>query len=188
MNASELPMILFSVFTQMAVGSFLVLGAVQTFASLRHPVEVVEEVTKPALYAIGPAMVAGLGVSMLHMHDIGNTLNVLRHFGGSWLSNEIVTGAAFAGLGFTFALAQWFKIATPRLRQALAALTALVGLVFVFSMSMVYYTLVSVPAWNHIATPIAFYSTAITDWMIWPSSGGGAVRCRVARARSSAPH
>lgn len=162
MNVSELPMILFSVFTQMAVGSFLVLGVVQTFAALRHPVGVVEEVTRPALYAIGPAMVAGLGVSMLHMHDITHTFNVLRHVGGSWLSNEIVTGSAFAGLGFAFALAQWFRIGTARLRQVLAALTALVGIGFVFSMSMVYYSLVTVPAWHHIGTPIAFYTTAIT--------------------------
>lgn len=162
MDASELPMILFSVFTQMAVGSFIVLGAVQTFASLRHPAAVVDEVTEPALYAIGPAMIAGLGVSMLHMHDITHTLNVVRHVGTSWLSNEIVMGSAFAGLGFLFALLQWRKIGSPRLRQALAAVTALVGIGFVFATSMVYYSLVTVPAWHTPATFVAFFSTALT--------------------------
>ncbi len=162
MNASELPMILFTVFTQLAVGSFIVLGVVQTFASIRHPAAVVDEVTEPALYAIGPAMVGGLAVSMLHMHDIGHTLNVVRHFGGSWLSNEIVFGSAFAGLGFAFAVAQWRRWFHSRLRQALAAVTALVGIAFVFACSMVYYSLVTVPAWNTPATPVAFFSTALT--------------------------
>ena len=162
MNAAEVPMILFTVFTQMAVGAFIVLGVVQTVSTLRsQPAAVVDEVTEPALYAIGPAMIAGLGVSMLHMHDITNTCNVLRHFGGSWLSNEIVFGSAFAGLGFLFALVQWRKIGSPRLRQVLAALTAIVGILFVASMSMGYYSLVTVPAWNTPATVIAFFTTAL---------------------------
>lgn len=178
MNTHELPMIIFTVLGQMSVGAFVVLGLVQVFASRRFGAAAIDKVTDPALYAIGPALVLGLGASMLHMNDVMNTLNVFRHLDSSWLSREIVFGLAFAGLGFVFAAAQWFKWGTARLRQALAAVTALVGLGLVGSMSMIYYTLVTVPAWHSWATPVQFFTTtfllgtlavgaALTGAVVW---------------------
>jgi len=159
MNTHELPMIIFTVLAQMSVGAFVVLGVVQVVAARRFGAAAVDKVTDPALYAIGPALVLGLAASMLHMNDVTNTLNVVRHLGTSWLSAEIVFGVMFAGLGFVFAAAQWFKWGTPVLRRALAALTALVGLGLVSVMSMIYYTLITVPAWHTWATPVQFFTT-----------------------------
>jgi anaerobic dimethyl sulfoxide reductase subunit C (anchor subunit) len=158
-NIHELPMIVFTVLAQMSVGAFVVLGVVQVFASRRYGREAVDRVTDPALYAIGPTLVLGLVASMFHMNDVMNTLNVIRHVQSSWLSREIVSGVAFAGLGFLFALAQWFRWGTTRLRQIVAAVTAVTGLVLVLSMSMIYYSLPTVPAWNTWATPAQFYVT-----------------------------
>lgn len=161
MNVHELPMIIFTVVAQMCVGAFIVLGVVQLVASLRHDARTVDRLTEPIVYAIGPAMVFGLAASMLHMNDITNTLNVFRNVSSSWLSREIVFGMAFAGLGFGFALVQWFRIGTFRLRQLLAAATALAGIGLVWSMSQIYYSLVTVPAWNTPVVPFHFFATAI---------------------------
>jgi len=158
-NIHELPMIVFTVLAQMSVGAFVVLGVVQVFASRRYGREAVDRVTDPALYAIGPTLVVGLLASMFHMNDVMNTLNVIRHVQSSWLSREIVSGVVFAGLGFLFALAQWFRWGTTQLRQILAVVTALTGLVLVLSMSMIYYSLPTVPAWHTWATPAQFYVT-----------------------------
>ena len=159
MNVHELPMIAFTILAQMSVGAFVVLGIVQIVASRRFGAQAIDKVTDPALYAIGPVMVLGLVASTFHMNDPMNTLNVLRHFDSSWLTREIVFGAAFAGLGFLFAVMQWKKWGTIRQRQAMALLTAVVGLALVTSMSMIYYALVTVPAWNTIATPAQFFTT-----------------------------
>lgn len=161
MNMHELPMILFTVLSQMAVGAFVALGAVQVLAVGRYPAKIIDRLADPALLAIGPTLVAGLLASMLHMNDITNTFNVIRHVGSSWLSREILFGVAFAGLGFIFFIAQWRKIGSPGLRQALAALTAIVGLGLVWCQAMIYYSLVTVPAWNHWATPLRFFATTI---------------------------
>ncbi|WP_413450745.1 DmsC/YnfH family molybdoenzyme membrane anchor subunit [Georgenia phoenicis] len=161
MNIHELPMIIFTVIAQMCVGSFVVLGAIQLLASRRHDTRTVERLTEPIVYAIGPAMVLGLAASTLHMNDITNTLNVFRHVGSSWLSREIVFGMAFAGLGFGFALLQWFKIGTFRLRQLLAAATAVAGIALIWSMSQIYYSLVTVPAWNTPVVPFHFFATTL---------------------------
>jgi anaerobic dimethyl sulfoxide reductase subunit C (anchor subunit) len=160
MHTAELPMMIFTIAAQMCVGAFVVLGVVQLAAARRYGTAAVDRITDPALYAIGPVMVLGLVASMFHMNDVSHTLNVVRHVGSSWLSREIVFGSGFAGLGFVFAAAQWFKWGSTRLRQALALLTAAVGLGLVWSMSMIYYSLVTVPAWHTWATPAQFFTTA----------------------------
>jgi len=161
MNVHELPMIIFTVVAQMCVGMFVVLGVVQLVASLRHDVRTVERLTEPIVYAIGPAMVFGLAASTLHMNDVTNVLNVFRNVGSSWLSREIVFGMLFAGGGFAFALMQWFAIATIRVRQVVAGLTALAGIALVWSMAQIYYSLTTVPAWNTPVVPLHFFATTI---------------------------
>ena len=161
MNVHELPMILFTVIAQMCVGTFIVLGVITLIASRRHDVRTVERLTEPVVYAIGPAMVLGLAASTLHMNDITNTLNVFRNVGSSWLSREIVFGIAFAALGFAFALLQWFKVSTIRVRQLVAAATALTGIALIWSMSQIYYSLQTVPAWNTPIVPFHFFATTL---------------------------
>lgn len=161
MNVHELPMILFTVIAQMSVGTFIILGLIQLIASRRHDRQSVERLTEPVVYAIGPAMVLGLAASTLHMNDISNTLNVFRNLGSSWLSREIVFGMAFAALGFAFALMQWFKVSTIRIRQLVAAATALSGIALIWSMAQIYYSLTTVPAWNTPIVPVHFFATTL---------------------------
>ncbi|MGO1383430.1 MAG: dimethyl sulfoxide reductase anchor subunit family protein [Arachnia sp.] len=161
MELTQLPMVIFTVFAQMSVGAFLVLGVIQTFGSIRHSSATVDRLADPALYAIGPTLVLGLIASMFHMHDVTNVLNVVRHVGSSWLSREILMGTGFAGLGFLFAASQWFKWGSPRFRQILAAVTALVGVGLVYVMSMIYYSLKAVPSWNTWFTPVQFGLTTV---------------------------
>ncbi len=158
MNVHELPLVAFTILAQMSVGSFVILGLVQLSLVRKHGQASVDKLSIPALYAIGPAMVLGLAGSMLHLGDPFNALNAINHLGSSWLSREILFGSAFAGLGAAFALVQWRNWLTPLLRQVLAGVTALVGLALVYCMSMVY-MLPTVPAWNHWATPVTFFTT-----------------------------
>lgn len=161
MNMHELPMILFTVIAQMCVGAFIVLGVAQLWLRSKTDERTTDRLTLPILLVIGPAMIAGLVVSMFHMNDVSNTLNVLRHWNSSWLSREIIFGAGFAGLGFVFAFAQWYRIGSAALRQALGILTGLVGIALVYSMSQIYYSLVTVPAWNTLIVPLHFFATTI---------------------------
>lgn len=163
MNVHELPMIIFTILAQMSVGAFVVLGAIQVVARVRGKVsgEDLDRLTDPALYAIGVTLVLGLIASIAHLGNLGNVINVVRHVGSSWLSREIVLGMAFAGLGFVFAATQWFKWGSTGLRQALAGITALVGIALVFAMSMIYTTLEAVPAWNSWVTPVQFFTTTL---------------------------
>lgn len=161
MNLQELPMIFFTVIAQMSVGAFIALGITQLWARTRYDQKTIDQVTDPVLYAIGPALVVGLAVSMLHMHDIWHTLNVFRHWDSSWLSREIIFGILFAGFGFLFAAMQWFKWGSGVLRQVVASLAAVSGVALVWSMSMIYATLPAVPAWGTWVVPFQFFGTAV---------------------------
>ncbi len=159
MNTQELPLVFFTIMAQMSVGCFLVLGIIHLTAGRRLGTTRVDRISDPALFAIGPVMIAGLIVSILHL---GNPINALHTTAGldtSWLSREVFAGSAFAGLGAVFALCQWRKWLTPLWRQALAGLTALVGLALLASMSMVY-LLPTTPSWDSWATPVSFLTTA----------------------------
>ena len=160
MHVSEWPLVLFTILAQMAVGSFVTLGVVQLFARRHADVKAVDDLSEPALYAIGPVMVLSIGVAFFHLGNPINALHTIAGIGHSWLSRELFFGAGFAILGAAFALCQWRKWFTPLLRQVLAAVTALVGVVFVFSMAMVYASLPTIPGWNTPTTPISFYTTS----------------------------
>lgn len=159
MNVHELPLILFTVLAQMSVGAFVVLGVVQLAARARHGRAAVDQVTTPAVYAIGPVLVLGLLASMAHLGNPLNAINVLRNLGSSWLSREIVFGVGFAGFGFLFAVLQWFRWGSQTLRQVIAGITAVVGLGLVYVMAMVYASLPTVPVWNSWTTLAQFYLT-----------------------------
>lgn len=159
MNVHELPLILFTVLAQMSVGAFVVLGVVQLGARARYGKDAADHITTPAVYAIGPVLVLGLVASVAHLGNPFNSINVLRHIGSSWLSREIVFGVAFAGLGFLFAVLQWFRWGSQRLREVLAGVTAVVGLGLVYVMAMVYASLPTVPVWNSWTTLAQFYLT-----------------------------
>ena len=161
MDVGEIPMILFTVLAQMSVGAFIVLGVIQLFAATKYSAKAIDRLSDPALLAIGPTLVVGLGVSMLHMHNPLNAINVIRHWDSSWLSREIIFGMAFAGAGFLFAVAQARKWGSPSMRRILAAVTAVLGVALVWSMANVYVSLETVPTWNSWFTIVQFFATAI---------------------------
>jgi anaerobic dimethyl sulfoxide reductase subunit C (anchor subunit) len=159
MDTSELALVFFTIMAQMSVGCFVVLGVIHLVGGVKLGSARVDRISDPALYAIGPVMVGGLLVSILHLGNPINALHSIENFQHSWLAREIVFGCAFAGLGAVFAFLQWRKWFPPLLRQLLAGLTALVGLALVTSSAMIY-MLPTVPAWDSWATPVTFFTSA----------------------------
>ncbi|RMB62122.1 dimethyl sulfoxide reductase anchor subunit family protein [Tessaracoccus antarcticus] len=153
----ELPLVIFTIAAQMSVGSFVVLGIIQ-LVNWNTPQRTLDKVTMPALYAIGPLLVFGLAASTLHLGSPMRAANALLHLQSSWLSREILLGMLFAGSGALFAVLQWFRWGPHRLRQALALITAVLGLTLVYAISQVY-SLRTIPAWATYATPLRFYIT-----------------------------
>lgn len=158
----ELPMILFTVIAQMAIGAFWALGFVQLLGRLRKlPGDAIDRVTDTSLFAVGPLLILGFFAAFFHLNDPFHAPFTLLHVGSSWLSRELLSGVLFGGFGFVFAACQWNKWLSRTIRDVLAVLTALSGLALLISMSGVYCTVRTIPAWNTPAVPVFFFASAL---------------------------
>jgi len=158
MNAREWALVAFTILTQMAVGSFIILGIVHFFAARKWGDAEADRLSDRALLAIGPVLVLGTLASLFHLGNPLNAYRAISNLGSSWLSREILSNMLFIGLGALFAFMQWRKLSTSANRTVVAWVAALVGLVLIFSMAQIY-MLRTAPAWNTLATPVMFFTT-----------------------------
>ncbi|HTW97999.1 MAG TPA: DmsC/YnfH family molybdoenzyme membrane anchor subunit [Acidimicrobiales bacterium] len=158
MDTQDLPLVVFTLLAQLSVGAFVVLGVLHVVAERRSGPARVDKLSDPALYAIGPLMIAALAVSLAHLGDPLHALYTCENFGRSWLSREIVFGVAFAACAIAFAIGHHRSWLTPLVRQLFAGLTALLGLAFIFSQAMIY-LIPTIPGWDSWATPVVFFIT-----------------------------
>lgn len=89
----ELPLVFFTVFTQSAVGAFILLligGAMGLVAPRRKAI---------GLFSVMCLFGLGVIVGLFHVGQPLRALNMLLRVGHSPMSNEIVLSAAFAALG-----------------------------------------------------------------------------------------
>lgn len=159
MELREWALVIFTVVMQMAVGAFVILGGVHFFATRKYSEPEAELMSDRALLAIGPLAVFALIVTFFHLGNPINAPRAIMNLGSSWLSREIGLAVAFSVLGAVFAFIQWRKILTPAIRNGVALVTAVVGLVLVYAMATVY-QLPTIPAWDTLATPVIFFITS----------------------------
>jgi anaerobic dimethyl sulfoxide reductase subunit C len=158
MNTQEWALIVFTILTEMSVGAFLVLAVIHYFVAKKAGVEEADRMSDRVLVAIIVTLGLGMLASLFHL---GNPLvapKTVTNLATSWLSREILAGVIFAVLGIIFVGLQWFKVGSVGLRNVLAWITAIVGLVMVYIQSRIY-MIPTQPSWNTIATPITFFVT-----------------------------
>lgn len=160
MGTNEWPLIIFTILAQMSVGAFLVLGAVHLYASRKAGEAEADRLSDRALVAIIITLGLGLLASIFHLNSPLGSPRAITNLANSWLSREIAFGVGFGLLGAAFAVMQWFKVADFKIRNLVAWLAGLVGVGLIFSMSRSY-MMPSQPAWNNLATPVSFYTTAL---------------------------
>lgn len=158
MDGREFSLVAFTILTQMSVGAFLVLGVLHYYATRKEGMEQADRLSDRAWIVIILTLGLGLLASLFHLSNPFRAPTAVTNFATSWLSREIAFSALFFVLGAVFAFMQWRKIGSFAIRNALAWIAALVGLVVVYSMSCIY-MIPTQPSWNTLATPIFFFAT-----------------------------
>lgn len=147
----EWSLILFTICMQAAIGAYLWVTIVkwkqqdQDFSKLN--------IVIAALAAL--AMI----VALLHLGTPTSAFRALSNIGSSWLSRENFFGGAFFGLAVVTLLLE-MKNVNHSTTKVVRLLTGVVGILAVFSMSMLYMNSV-MPAWNHYQTLIDFCATTV---------------------------
>ena len=154
----ELPLVFFTVFTQSAVGAFILLLIGGTLRQI--------DARRMAIGLFSVMCLFGIGV-LLGIFHVGHplrALNMLLRVGHSPMSNEIVLSAVFSALGGLGALGLLLNRGAQTLCKALVWLAAVVGVAFILAIPQIY-QLPTVVTWR---TP---YTTAMM--VLTPLIGGG---------------
>ena len=152
----DVPLILFTLLGQMAVGSFWAL--LWTFPFLWVGVDNGTTLMRllPALL-IAICLGAGTLLSFAHLGKKKNAWRVLGHLSRSWLSREILFTGLF-GMGWLITTVE--SVIWRRNTIEWMGISAALGLGLVYSMAQVY-RLRSVPSWNTWQTNLGFLVSAL---------------------------
>lgn len=154
----ELPLVFFTVFTQSAVGAFILLLIGGTLGQI--------EARRMAIGLFSVMCLFGVGVllGIIHVGQPLRALNMLLRVGHSPMSNEIVLSAVFATLGGLGSLGLLLNRGATALCKALVWLAAVVGVVFILAIPQIY-QLPTVVTWRTSYTTVMMVLT--------PLIGGG---------------
>lgn len=135
MFSEEWPLMMFTLVSQLAIGSFLLLMLTRTLLERDNP---------------------QLAHEVFHLGTPLGAYRSILNLGSSWLSREILTAGGFFILWFLYCYF-YRKAGTGK---ALGWLTAVVGLAAIFSMASIYDHSIR-PAWANVNTFIAFYGATL---------------------------
>ena len=154
----ELPLVFFTVFTQSAVGAFILLLIGGTLGQVDRQRMAVGLFSAMCLFGVGVLL------GIFHVGQPLRALNMLLQVGHSPMSNEIVLSAVFATLGGLGALGLLLNRGAASLCKGLVWLAAAVGVVFIFAIPQIY-QLPTVVTWRTSYTTVMMVLT--------PMIGGG---------------
>ena len=160
MDPREWALIIFTILGQMAAGSMLVLMIVRAYLASKAEAVEVDRIMEGPTFIVVPIMALALFASLLHLSNLSNVIKAVPNLDSSWLSREVVLGVGFMALAVLYTFMQWRRLGSNSLRTVLGWFTALVGVAQTYAMGMVY-MIRTQPAWNTLATPIAFFVTSL---------------------------
>jgi anaerobic dimethyl sulfoxide reductase subunit C (anchor subunit) len=171
----EWPLVAFTILGQTAVGASLVLFLLLLPAEAGWSERLRGRVLATMGVTIG-LLLGAAALSFFHLRHPVRARRVLANLRTSWLSREILFEIAFTGLVALAFVLVWTRNAETLLFKAVTGSAALMGMMFLVSMSKLY-MLGSLPPWNQAYTGISFVLTAGTlggmgaAWLLGISPG-----------------
>jgi anaerobic dimethyl sulfoxide reductase subunit C len=160
MNTREWALLIFTILGQLAVGMMLVMLIVRTHAIRKVGLEQATRLTDMPLYMVLPIMGLALLASLFHLGKLIHVIGAVPNLGTSWMSREVVFAVTFVVLIAIYALLQWRKLGSDVVRTIVGWVAAVIGLIYIYCMSMTY-MLPAQPAWNNWATSVTFFVAAL---------------------------
>lgn len=151
MFAEEWPLMTFTLLSQLAVGSYVILMLIRTLLNSKKAT-VGNQLTDQGMKQVGWVMALALVFSLFHLGTPSGAYRSLYHLGASWLSREILTAGGF----FALWLVGFVSMRKGKFSQVLGWVTALAGLAAIYSMASIYATSIR-PSWTNLNTYFAFF-------------------------------
>ncbi len=167
MHGNHWSLILFTLLAQTAAGTMIIRAILRYFFADSGETPSIQPAFRISLIISSTAMIMAALVSFFHLGSPLHAIYVLNNLAASWLSREILSVILFTGSLCLLTLLHIIDFRRKKLMLALEITTIILGLVLVFTMSRIY-MLATVPVWNHIFTPLAFFgSTFLLGTAVW---------------------
>ena len=159
MNLREWALPFYTILVQLALGAFISLWLIRTFAAAKYGKEQVDHIIDNSVLVIFITIGAGMLGAHSHLSRPLQSIYAILNLRSSWLSREILFNLLFflsTGLLLTLQItgkASW------RLKTALGWLAILLGSANVYCMAHIY-LLPTQAAWNTPITILSFFTTA----------------------------
>ncbi len=160
MISQNIPLIGFTLFSQLSVGALILYNLIIFLPTFRNKTH------RPSQFKTIPIMVLGFILiavlfSVFHLGKPFKALNTLENISSSWLSREImilVAYFAFSGIFtlFIFTMSDWKRLMLVTLNLATFS-----GIILIFTMSRIYSSL-PIPAWQAIFTFLNFVAATLS--------------------------
>lgn len=157
MNSYEMPLVLFTVLSQSAIG-LVVLSALRQVGGPDTDLRSI----RTEWLAAGLVLLAGLTASVFHLGHPSGMVRAMTNLGRAWLSREALTTTIFLAM-----VAAGLVLMRKKNTPWFSLVTAAVGLLVLIAMGMTY-SPVSFPAVNN-ALPFVFFS--LTALLLGSSAG-----------------
>jgi DMSO reductase iron-sulfur subunit len=154
---AEIPLMIFTLLAQMAIGAFWAILLI--FLLLGNDPAAVQAILRPLL-SVGVVLLGAVFASLFHLGKPMSAWRALNHLRKSWLSREILFLAAFGILWSILFGLSLFQVAAFSLWKALAVIAGLCGLADLYCMQRVY-QLRCIPAWNQARTLVEFAISSV---------------------------
>lgn len=151
-------LVLFTLFTQAAVGAFWVL-LVNDFLYRRASERIYDAFTRIGTGILVPLTALGLLFSTTHLGRPQYAWRALFHVGSSWLSREVWAFGLFFVLVALYTYLWWRRSLDAEVRRLVGAFTGVVGLLAVLTQAQVY-QIPGRPMWHHPSTSLLFLASA----------------------------
>lgn len=151
MGEYEIPLVVFTVFSQWAVGITIAIALIE-WLKPGFMQSIGKKTLKTPIYlALGISVIAALS-SMLHLNNPFKSYTSLLGTGHSWLSREIITVIIFNLCLVVLAYVWWSNAERANYRKTMVTITAFMGIALIISSATVYFSIQLHPAWNNWTT------------------------------------
>lgn len=167
---NEWQLVLFTILTQMAVGTFTFWGLAALLVPTPDPFS--EGLYPLVLLAVVLTLLASGTLSAgLHLGRPSLAVFSISNLHRSWLSREALLGGGFGLIGLILLIRRGLGSPYSALDEIFILAGVICGLVLVYGISRLY-MLRTVPAWNNFGTPATFFMTTfllgtVAMTMVW---------------------
>jgi DMSO reductase anchor subunit len=160
MNLREWALPFYTILVQLALGTFITLWLIRTFAAAKYGKERVDHIIDNSVLVIFITIGAGMLGAHSHLSRPLQSFYAILNLGSSWLSREIVFNMLFFFSTGLLLVLQITGKASWRLKTALGWFAILMGSANVYCMAHIY-LLPTQAAWNTPITILSFFTTAL---------------------------